>query len=200
MLTTTKQCNTCNIIKPSSEFYKRKDRLNGLTSNCKSCAKARTASYFRTKIGVISKIYNSQKQSSKHRSHHLPTYTLNELREFLLSKELFHEIYDTWVGSGYMKMLVPSVDRIDDYKSYTIRNIQIMTWRENKNKYDIDKIHGVNKKSIVSVLQFSLDNKYISTYHSLAEAERITKIHHSNISNACQGKRNQAGGFKWKYS
>ena len=35
----TKHCNKCNIIKDSSEFYKRRNRKNGLRSQCKNCCK-----------------------------------------------------------------------------------------------------------------------------------------------------------------
>lgn len=36
-------------------------------------------------------------------------------------------------------------------------------------------------------------------YQSLADAERITGISHSNIAKCCVGKRKTAGGSTWKY-
>lgn len=42
-------------------------------------------------------------------------------------------------------------------------------------------------------------NTVIATYPSIKEAERITGINNSNISQVCQGKRKSAGGYQWKY-
>lgn len=36
-------------------------------------------------------------------------------------------------------------------------------------------------------------------YFGMMEAERQTGIHHSNISNCIKGKRENAGGYHWKY-
>lgn len=49
------------------------------------------------------------------------------------------------------------------------------------------------------VLQYSLENNLIGIYNSTAEAERVTKISHQNISKAATGKYKSAGGFLWKY-
>lgn len=61
---------------------------------------------------------------------------------------------------------------------------------------------GTGKTLSKAVLQ--LDKKteqIIAEYPSLAEAERITGINHSNISIVCNKKpgHNSAGGFKWKW-
>ncbi len=43
-------------------------------------------------------------------------------------------------------------------------------------------------------------NKIIETYISIHEASRNNNnINISNIHSVCNGKRNHAGGFKWKY-
>ena len=39
----------------------------------------------------------------------------------------------------------------------------------------------------------------ITTFKSTLHAESITGINNSNISQTCNGKRNSAGGFRWKY-
>jgi len=50
------------------------------------------------------------------------------------------------------------------------------------------------------VSQFSLDNKLIKEYNSIAEASRETDIKASGISYCCLGTRDTAGGFKFSYN
>ena len=52
-----------------------------------------------------------------------------------------------------------------------------------------------------SILQFDDNNNLINIFFSLSEACKVLGITSSgNISQACQGKRNKCGGYKWKYS
>jgi group I intron endonuclease len=59
-----------------------------------------------------------------------------------------------------------------------------------KNTYDRPQAKKVDK--------YTLDGKYISTYNSIGEAQRITNIY--NISAACRGQYKSAGGFIWKFT
>lgn len=47
--------------------------------------------------------------------------------------------------------------------------------------------------------QYSLEDKYIKTWNSIAEIERELKIKGTHISRVCRGKRKTTGGYKWKY-
>ena len=58
-----------------------------------------------------------------------------------------------------------------------------------KNRADISK----------RIMQFSKDGKCINEYPSIMEAYRNTGIHFTKISECCSGKRNSAGGFKWRF-
>ncbi len=49
------------------------------------------------------------------------------------------------------------------------------------------------------VLQYTLDGQFVAEYPSAMEAERQTGISHTKICMVCQGKRNKAGGYIWKY-
>lgn len=49
-INSTKQCCTCKNIKPSSEFYKRSSRKDGLQSACKDCNKNYGDLYQKTDI------------------------------------------------------------------------------------------------------------------------------------------------------
>ena len=56
---------------------------------------------------------------------------------------------------------------------------------------------GIPQKA---VMQFTKEGVFVAEYASIAEAERLTKVYHGNISNCCSGKRNYAGGYKWSYA
>lgn len=170
-------------------------------SNIKHSNKIKTKLYQRTKRGLVSRIYNSQKFNSKRRGHLPPTYTRVELEEWLFSQTLFHKLYDEWVGSGYETLLKPSPDRKDDNVGYTIKGIQLMTWGENKAKgHNYMRkgkiIHGNNPQR--KVRQFTKDNIFMAEFHSINEAMRETKV--SKVWECCNGNRKTAGGFKWAYA
>lgn len=154
--------------------------------------------YKRSKSGVVQAIYDQQKSSSKLRGHHAPTYTKQELKEWLYSQELFHVLYDNWKRLDYQTMYKPSVDRKDDYIGYTMENIHLMTWGENKKKGEEDKRHGINNKNSKAVLQLDENEVLIAEYPSQSIAARQLNISHQNISKCIQGKRSHAGGFLWK--
>lgn len=49
------------------------------------------------------------------------------------------------------------------------------------------------------VYQFDKQGNFLNKYESVSEAERQTKIPHSNIIKVCNGQRKSAGGYKWSY-
>ena len=55
------------------------------------------------------------------------------------------------------------------------------------------------KKYAKKVLQYDLDDNFVAEYNSLKEASKKTGIGKGDICNCCNGKRNTAKGFKWKY-
>ena len=95
-------------------------------------------------------------------------------------------------------MLSPSVDRIDDYRSYIFDNIQLMTWRKNLDKSYTDRKNGVNNKLSKTVLQFTLSGKFIKEYYSQSQATRNTGVNRGNLNSCCNGNVKTAGGFIWK--
>ena len=155
--------------------------------------------YYKTKNGLFLKIHNHQLEKSKQRGHNLPSYTRQELKDWLFCQIKFHKLYNNWVNSGYKKDLVPSIDRLDDYKGYSFGNIQLTTWVENNKKGQADRKNGVNNKVNRAVEQYDLEGKYITEYHSLMEASRQTNIFVNNIWRVCNNIRKTAGGFIWKY-
>ena len=195
----TKKCTKCNTAKPLSEFNKKADGKNGVSHQCRCCSKKSNIEYYRSKNGIISKLYMHQKENSKRRKMRLPTYSKQELKEWLFSQELFHTLYDNWKRLDYQWIYVPSVDRKNDYLGYTLDNIQLMTWGENKAKSCSDIRNGINNKQSKAVLQFSKIGEFIAEYHSIRHAERMTGVANTNIGRVCKNKARSASGFRWKY-
>ena len=196
----TKSCSTCNTIKNISKFGKRKTSKDGLRCQCRECENEYAKKRRRTKEGLLLTIYSHQIEHSKTRGHNFPTYTKQELKDWLFTHVLFEDLYFKWVESDYDKYLIPSIDRINDYLPYTFDNIQLMTWGENDKKGIRDMKNGVNNKQNISVHQINTEGEVINTYYSMNQAERETSIQQSNISEVCSGRRNIAGGFRWEYA
>ena len=158
--------------------------------------------YRKTKVGVINTMFAHQKYSSKKRNHLPPTYTKQELSDWLFNDWVFDLLYTNWCNLGYEKSIKPSIDRLDDSKGYSFDNIQLMTWEENRAKGHKDmrsgKItHGNNPQK--AVLQYSKDNVFIKEYVSGCEAGRRTGVNFRNISECCLNKIKTSGGFIWKF-
>lgn len=153
--------------------------------------------YTKTKESLIDKIYSHQKSSSKKRGHQLPTYTKQELKEWLFAQPKFHLLYDNWKRLDFQKDYVPSIDRKDDNVGYTMANIQLMTWKENRLKFQKSQ---ANKNQNLNKQVVSTDkNGKTTNYNSVKEASKTTGVDNGDISRVCKGKRKSAGGYDWKY-
>ena len=197
-----KQCTRCKQIKDISEFGKNKNGKNGLRSYCKECQAVLNKMYRHSKDGVIASIYSHQRNSSKRRKHPIPTYSKQELKDWLFSQKKFHLLYDNWKRLDFQSMYKPSVDRIDDSIGYTMANIQLMIWGENNAKSHKDmrsgKLkHGHNPQK--AVLQYSKNGEFVAEFVSVSQAKRETGIPQTNISKCCNGKLKHAGGYIWKF-
>ena len=193
-----KICTKCGEEKDFSKFNKEKIKKLGLASICKSCDNKRTKAYRRTKEGLITQIYKNQINTSKKRGDVYPTYTKQELKDWMFSQEIFHELYDDWKDSGYVKDLVPSCDRLDDYKGYNLKRLQLMTWGENEQKNYNDIKNGINNKNSIAVISVNKETEEEIEYYSMNQAERETRVSHKHISKCCLGERKSAGGFFWR--
>jgi hypothetical protein len=156
-----KICSKCGENKSLSDFNKP----NGyIYSYCKKCNKEVSRNYRRTKNGLIRLIYSNQKTASKKRGYDLPNYSFDSLKDWAFSQKIFHELYSDWLASGYNKYLTPSFDRKDDYKPYTLNNLQIMTWRENNLKGTLDVKRGVNNKRNRAVMGINIESGKIERF------------------------------------
>jgi len=198
----TKICNKCGVEKPVSEFSIHSANKDGIRNVCKKCVNDYQYIRRKTKEGLVSCIYSDQRHNSKDRGYGMPVYTNKELREWLFNQEKFHELYDLWVASGYSKNAVPSCDRIDDYKGYSLDNIRITTWHENQFRYFEDSYNGINNKQNVAILQYDKKWNFIKEYYSVSNASRSIGVKNpvtarKNISMAAHGVNPSAYGYIW---
>lgn len=68
----------------------------------------------------------------------------------------------------------------------------------NKNRCENSKRGSINRLA-KTVLQFSLDGKFIAEYYSAMEAGRKNDVGQGGISECCNGKQKTAYGYIWKY-
>lgn len=130
-----KKCSKCKKQKDFVLFSKNPSHKYGYANECKSCKYEFKKKWYKTKDGIITDYYHQQKSRSKKRGHQMPDYTKEELKSWCFNQDIFHELHKQWKESGYPRHLRPSVDRIDNKIGYTIKNIQIMTARENLKKH-----------------------------------------------------------------
>lgn len=207
----TKECCACHRILPLTAFSRQKLGKYGRTSKCKECRKQL---YLRTKEGLVRNIYQAEKARTKRRNFEPVTYTFSELLDWFWKQPNAETLYKNWCDSGYKKELRPSIDRINDYKGYSLDNIQLVTCAQNLNRYHKDQFNGINTKDCRSIDQWTLDGQFIKTYPSIAIASRELSINKSNIRNVASHYKvkrknkdgstreyyvTQAGGYKWTY-
>lgn len=145
-----------------------------------------TARYRKTKKGVVTNIYN------KIKARNFVEFDLYFLQEFSKCKK-FDRLFNEWVNSKYNKQLKPSIDRISNKTHYTKKNIQWLTWSENRFKQTIER--RCRKGKVAKMI--GLEVKEV--YNSQREAVLKTGISQSNMSAALNGKRKLCGGYIWKY-
>lgn len=200
-----KKCFKCDTEKSLDEFYKHKGMADGRLNKCKDCTRADVKtnsdrvgnSYDITRKGVMRVMYQSQKNSQKVRWHGKVPYTKSEFVDWCISNG-FDCIYDDWVKSGHEKGLKPSVDRLDDFKGYSLDNIRLVTWGENRahQASDIRNGTGTGGKRCKAVLKMNEEMEVICEYVSFNAAKRDVGYHMEYaIKNGTKCKQ----GFYWKY-
>lgn len=156
--------------------------------------------YNRTIDGLVSKIFCNQRRSSIKRGYELPTYSLDDLKNWMYAQKNFETLYNKWVISGYDKNHTPSCDRLDDYKSYSLDNIRLTTWSINRSKGHSDRRNGINNKISKAVFQLTRDGIVFEEYASTMQASRKTGINRADISACCNGRQKSAGNYIWCFA
>lgn len=188
-----KVCNTCN--KTTANF------IAPGHSKCRDCINLYVKARSRTKAGLIERIFHAQRNSSEKRGHSAPEYTKEQLIDWALAQDKYHELHDAWVASGYHKWFTPSFDRKEDAIGYSFINIEITTWKQNydKSREDIRSGKLIRKGKFKPVTQFTLDGVFVAHHESqTAAAKAVGKPKgSSSIYKCCRGERSEAYGYRW---
>lgn len=194
------RCGSCN-----NDFTKDSSKKDGLSTYCMVCSREKSRENQRSKFGLASRIYSNQKTNSKRRGHTNPDYSTRELREWLYSQPEYNRLYSEWVESEYDRLKAPSCDRINDSEGYSLSNIKLMTWAENKAKGHMDiRSMKISNRTLLNgghcpIDKLSLAGDIIETYISQSEAARKNNVYQANIHKCLIGKIKTTGGFKWQY-
>jgi hypothetical protein len=199
MIMETKKCSSCGEGKLIIEFPKRSRSKDGLREDCIMCSRKSGRDHRRTKNGVVTVMFSTQKISSIKRNHPKPSYSKQELKDWLFSQKVFHELYDNWVISGYDTYKKPSCDRKDDYKPYTLSNLRVVTWKVNVDKYHEDQKNGINNKNNKAVVGIHKRTGVKMEFHSISEAGRHFGARSVSISHCLNGRSKSAHGYKWEF-
>ena len=206
-----KVCSQCNQQLSLDQFDRQSTGKQGRRADCKLCRKRFT----RSKVGLVKATYSYQKAKSKRRGYQPPDYTEKELYDWAISQPDFHGIYDAWVLSGFQSRFKPSFDRLNDYVSYRLDNLRVVTWNENNNAGYASQLAGTNNKKSLAVDMLDLDGNFIQRFYSVSEAARQFNGVPSNIIGAInrrvstkknsdgtsrQFTKSKAYGHKWRYS
>lgn len=146
-----------------------------------------TKNYRKTKKGLVTNLYHKMKQRNT------VDFELSFLHTFCQCKK-FDRLFAEWVRSNYHKDFKPTIDRISNKKGYTVRNIQWMSWRDNRYKQTMERRRRKQK-----VLQTTLNGEFIKIHFSQREACKRTGLSQGNISLVLSGKRNHCNNQVFKY-
>lgn len=125
--------------------------------------------------------------------------------------------YDSFGKNGYNATIG------GDGKPYVHRALILWFWLGNMTLKAIASISGYSKETVSKVLKgygvttdeivtrsrpnlkpvamYSLEGKYIRNFRSITDACKVMGAdpRHTHIGKVCEGKRNTAHGYKWKY-
>ena len=94
--------------------------------------------------------------------------------------------------------LIKTDNRVENLEWATAKENMMHSFangRESSHKGKFGRLNHTSK----CVRQLSLSGEFIKEYGSILEAMRETGIVHGNISSVCSGRRETAGGFKWRF-
>ncbi|AHB79472.1 endonuclease VII [Shigella phage pSb-1] len=164
-----KICKDCGETKDLTEFVPKSSCKDGYEVRCRKC---RALRYNKADpVCMFRKTYLTQLTHSIKRGHPPPSYSLEDFYEWLDKQPNIHQLWDDYVASNYAKDYKPSVDRINDHKPYTLDNIQLMSWKENRDKGARSKKEG-NIATAQPVIAYHLDGTFYKEFATTAEAAR----------------------------
>ncbi len=178
-----RQCTHCKKFKNIKMFSPNKSREDGLNCWCKKCINTakqelnKRCPWKRTRQNIKDRCENTNCKD-------YPYYGGRGIENRITEEEL--EML--WYRDKAWLLDQPSIDRKDNDGHYTFENCQYIEFSVNSGK---DK-----QKPII---QLDKEGNFIREWQCGATIEKETGIQHTNISATCVGKRQTAGGFKWKF-
>lgn len=148
-----------------------------------------TRKFRKTKKGVLTNIYQHLKQRNK------VDFSLKEFHEEFLENKKFLRLFSEWEKSNYNIQLKPSIDRINCKKHYYFKNIQMMTWAENRYKQSATDGKRGRKPRVMQML----GDKIVKIFQSQRHCVKDLGISQGNLSMVLNGKRNFVNGYKFIY-
>ena len=198
-----KTCVNCLEDKGVGEYYgyiKAGDIKTTYHAFCKVCDRERNDKIKKSLNGRLTSIYSDQRKSCIKRKMNPPTYTRHEFDQFMYNSTPYRKLHDEWKEQNYPKRLSPSVNRLDDYKTYSLDNIEVITWEEHQRKTQSDRTirKGKNKKIWRAVVQLDIEDNLIDVYENIKQTSDFG-FNISAVGNCCRGVVNKHKGFKWSY-
>jgi len=126
----------------------------------------------RTLEGFVKRLFHNQRASCRRRGMKEQDYTLDELFLFMMDND-YKNMHKIWVDSNYDMDLAPSIDRLYNNETYSLDNIQLITWKENNAK---------GNKELRSKISIDIDGKIIVA-NSVKEATDILQVTQATITN-----------------
>ena len=154
-----------------------------------------TQKFRKTPKGVLTNLYSKMKDRNEKKGFGALPFTLKELQDWYLSDEKYLALFDAWAESGYTKNMKPSFDRINPTVGYSLRNIEVKTWAENRRKADWEKSFIYT----TPVVMYDRNGVFIREFGSTKEASQSTGIRQSGITSCCQGRYKHTHGYVFRY-
>lgn len=147
--------------------------------------------------------YSEMKSRVKRKNFNEIQFTINEFLQWIMNNDNYKKIYSNYAENNKNRKLCPSIDRKDDYKTYSFDNIRLVTWEENKDKYNSDRLVGKNTKQSKPVISICISTGKKNEYHSAHYASQQTKIDRASINRSCRTNsenpinKSRSGSFIW---
>ncbi len=158
-----------------------------------------TKEYYRSKEGVVRMAYGNMRSHSTRKGFKAPDFLFNDLLAFALKRAIFHELYALW-SIDYDIELKPSFDNLAPGTPYSLDNLEIVTFNENKRRGGNKEYKPKQFMASKVVYQFTLEGTFIKGHLGLLTAADAVGASKSAIANCVTGKSKSSFGFIWTYT
>lgn len=166
-------------------------KAKGMCQNCWHKLKRRTQPEFFLRTRHTEMLQRCTNPKNKQSKYYLGKEVCSR-KEFLnrfLKCPVFLKLFKDWKKNGYDTKTVPSIDRIDVKKGYTIDNMRFITHSYNAYLGNV----------LLPVKVYTKDKMFIREYESATLAARELKVWQANIWKVLHKKRKSAGGYYFEF-